>query len=151
MRSITGVSFKGMGNHWALAATGVLASVGLAGCPTVDLGDTPSQIALCNPAKGLAYFISDIEPKYFLLPDPVNGCAKGGCHDLQHGGLALQTATPVDDAANYRATQEYISCGNPMASELLEAPLAGVEGHSGGDIFPNVSDPRVVDLLAWFQ
>ena len=123
----------------------------LAGCPTVDLGDTPADIGLCNPSKGLAYFISDIEPKYFKLPDTTNGCAQSSaCHELEHG-LALERTAPVDDQANYRITQGYLNCGQPMASELLTKPLAGVDGHGGGDIFASVSDPAVVDFLAWFQ
>ncbi len=141
---------KGMGNHWAFAATGVLA-LALGGCPTVDLGDTPSDIGSCNPSGGLAYFISDIEPKYFKLSDTVNGCAQSAsCHDQEHG-LALQRIAPVDDMANYRVTQGYLNCGQPMASELLTKPLAGIDGHGGGDIFASTSDPAVVDFLAWFQ
>jgi hypothetical protein len=137
---------KGMGNHWAVGAFCVLA---LAACPTVDLGDSPPDIGLCNPSKGLQYFISDIEPKYFELPDAVNGCARdSSCHDQAHG-LTLERIEP-DDAVNYRVTQGYLNCGDPMASELLTKPLAGIDGHGGGDIFQTTSDARVVDFLAWF-
>ena len=57
---------KGMGYHGAMAACLVL---GTHGCPTVDLGDTPSEIGAGNPAKGIDYFTSDIEPKYLKLTD----------------------------------------------------------------------------------
>jgi hypothetical protein len=66
------IVIKGMGHRWAIAALCVLA---LPGCPTVDLGDTPSDIGACNPSGGVDYFISDIEPKYLKIPDPTNGCA----------------------------------------------------------------------------
>lgn len=122
----------------------------LGACPTVDLGDSPPDIGLCNPAQGLAYFISDIEPKYFKLGDPVNSCARSSsCHQDAHG-LAL-AVDPTDDMANYTISQGYLNCGDPVASELLTKPLAGIDPHGGGDIFANTSDPAVVDFLAWFQ
>lgn len=125
-------------------------ALGLAGCPTVDLGDTPAEIAACNPAKGIDYFRSDIQPKFFKLTDPA-GCGRNSaCHDQAHG-LTLDRSTPIDDTANYRVTQGYLNCGSPTASPLLTKPLAGVEGHGGGDLFPSLSDPAVVTFLQWFQ
>jgi hypothetical protein len=139
---------KGMGNRWAFAAFCVL---GLAGCPVVDLGDTPPDIGACNPSKGIAFFISDIEPKFLKLPDAATGCARGSqCHDQSHG-LTLDRTVPYDDAVNYKVTQGYLNCGQPMASQLLTKPLAGIDGHGGGDIFPNASDPAVATFLMWFQ
>src|SRR5262245_46428931 len=83
-----------MGHHWASAACCVLA---LTACPTVDLGDTPSDIGSCNPAKGIDYFKSDIEPKYLQLTDTTTGCARNTmCHDQSHG-LALDRTDPIDD------------------------------------------------------
>jgi hypothetical protein len=131
-----------MGNRWALAL------LVLSGCPTIELGDEPAAIGICYPDQGLPYFVSTIEPRYFLLQDPVNGCARSMCHDSQHGGLSL---SPADDMANFRSTQAYIRCGDPLSSPLLTKPLAGVDGHEGGDIFTTTSDPRVVDFVAWFQ
>lgn len=125
-------------------------ALGSAGCPTVDLGDTPADIAACNPAGGMAYFVSDIQPKFFKLPDP-GGCAKSAsCHDQAHG-LTLDRVAPVDDVANYRVTQSYLNCGSPMASRLLTKPLAGVDGHGGGDIFPGLNDAAVQTFIMWFQ
>lgn len=136
-----------MANQWALTACYAL---GLAGCPTVDLGDTPAEISGCNPMKGMAYFVSDIEPKFFKLSD-AGGCARNGaCHDEAHG-LTLDRSAPVDDAANYRVTQLYLNCGSPMASQLLTKPLAGLDGHGGGDLFASQSDPAVQTFLMWFQ
>src|ERR1700733_7312624 len=138
-----------MGNHWAFAAGCVLA---LSGCPTVDLGDPPPDIGLCNPMGGIDYFQSDIEPNYLKLSDPVNSCARSSsCHAMAHG-LAIDTGDdPNALMSNYRLVQGYLDCGVPPASELLTKPLAGVDGHGGGDIFANLQDPAVVDFLAWFQ
>lgn len=125
-------------------------ALGLAGCPTVDLGDTPADIAACNPAKGMAYFVSDIQPKFFKLADST-GCAQtGSCHDQAHG-LTLDRLAPIDDVANYRLTQSYLNCGSPIASRLLTKPLAGVDGHGGGDIFPSANDAAVQTFIMWFQ
>jgi hypothetical protein len=138
----------GMGNHQAFA---VLCALALGACPTVDLGDTPAEIGACNPAKGIDYFKSDIEPKFFKLADTTNGCARSGsCHDQAHG-LTLDRTVPIDDAANYKVSQGYLNCGQPQASLILTKPLAGIEGHGGGDIYPNLSDPAVVTFLQWFQ
>jgi hypothetical protein len=136
-----------MGNHWALLAC----CVALCGCPTVDLGDTPPDIGLCNPAGGIDYFVSTIEPQYLKVGDTTNGCARSTqCHDGNHG-LALKVSPSVDDMANYRVTQLYINCGQPQASQLLTKPLKGVDFHVGGDLFQDTSDPAVQAFLGWFQ
>lgn len=137
-----------MGNHWSFAAICALA---LTACPTVDLGDTPPDIGACNPTKGVDYFKSDIEPMFLKLPDTTNGCGRSAsCHDQAHG-LTLDRIAPIDDVANYKVTQGYLNCGQPMASLLLTKPLAGIEGHGGGDIYPDVNDPAVQTFLKWFQ
>lgn len=136
-----------MGGHWAFAACCALA---LTGCPTVDLGDNPPDIGLCNPAQGLAYFQSDIWPKYLHPSDVTKDCVKAGCHQLEHG-LTLDATAPVDYARNYRVTQSYLNCGQPIASVLVTKPLAGIDAHGGGDLFADPSDPAVQTFLAWFQ
>jgi len=122
----------------------------LTGCPTVDLGDTPPDIGLCNPSGGLAYFQSDIWPKVLASSDASRSCIKAGCHDGMHG-LTLQVQDPIDYPRNYRIVQSYLNCGQPTASLLLTKPLAGVEAHGGGDLFPDLNDPAVMTFLAWFQ
>ena len=139
---------KGMGNRGAIGAFCVLV---LAGCPVVDLGDTPPDIGACNPSKGIAFFTSDIEPKFLKLADTTNGCARSGsCHDQAHG-VTLDRTVPFDDTVNYKVVQGYLNCGQPMASQLLTKPLAGIDGHGGGDIFANSADPAVATFLMWFQ
>jgi hypothetical protein len=122
----------------------------LAGCPTVDLGDTPEDVGLCNPAQGETYFEQMIWPTY------LNGagnkqCTMGGCHD-QNGQSALRFKTnPIDYPGNYKASLIYLNCGSPQTSELLVKPLAGVEPHGGGDIFADMNDPAVKVFLDWFN
>jgi hypothetical protein len=137
------------------ARSAVLACLGsaclalLAGCPTVDLGDTPTEIGLCNPAGGEAYFEQQIWPSYVIRNNADTSCAKVGCH--VGGGTGLDFPAQVDYAAAYRRTQLYLNCGSPDASPFLTKPLAGIEPHGGGDIFPNENDPAVQIFLAWFK
>lgn len=155
--------FPRMGTHRSLAARGarlmrarrLVISVGcsaslvvaLAGCPTVDLGDTPTEIGLCNPAGGLQYFQDEIWPKY--ITGASKSCATAMCH--VNGGNGLDFPGAVDYPAFYRRTQLYLNCGTPSASLLLTKPLAGIEPHGGGDIFTSESDPNVQIFLDWFK
>jgi hypothetical protein len=146
-----------MGNHrcrtvpWTVLLASV-ATVALgAGCPTVDLGDTPSDIGLCNPAGGLAYFRDQIWPSFVRPTDAIRGCTRaGGCHN-EAGGNALGFRTdPVDVAFNYRQTQIYLNCGQPAASELRTKPLAGIDPHGGMDLI-TAGDTADVVFLGWFE
>ncbi len=121
----------------------------LAGCPTVDLGDSPPDIGLCNPSGGISYFETMIEPQFLKLSDSANSCARSTACHLKSHGLALDPNAPV--TTNYRVCQGYLNCGQPHASVLLTKPLAGIDGHGGGDIFTSDSDPAVQTFLMWFQ
>ena len=137
----------------AALALAVALAVALGGCPTVDLGDQPPDVGLCNPAKGMAYFMSDVWPKFLTVPDAGSmkrNCAQAGCHDLAHG-MILDPRMPIDYAKNYRVVQTYLNCGSPATSELLTKPLAGQDAHGGGDIFADTNDPAVQAFLGWFQ
>ena len=140
-----------MGSHRSSAVAGgaacALLSGLLAGCPTVDLGDTPTEIGLCNPTGGEQYFQDQIWPKF--VNNPTMSCAQAACHVA--GGNGLDFPMPVDYPTAYRRTQIYLNCGTPEASPLLTKPLAGLDPHGGGDIFPNDSDPAVQVFLAWFK
>jgi hypothetical protein len=124
----------------------------LAGCPTVDLGDTPSEIGTCNPAGGRDYFTYVIWPQYVRQDNMLTGCTRAnGCHNETGGnGLSFQTGATIDLNFNYRQAQQYLKCGQPMASEFLTAPLAGIDAHDGGDIF-QPDDPEVQLFLDWFK
>jgi hypothetical protein len=126
-----------------------LAIAPLTGCPTVDLGDTPTEIGLCNPPGGLQYFQDQIWPSYVIRDNGATSCARVGCHTA--GGNGLDFPPQIDFAAAYKRTQLHLNCGSPEASPFLTKPLSGIEPHGGGDIFPNVEDPAVQIFLAWFQ
>ena len=38
----------------------------------------------------------------------------------------------------------------PIASQLLTKPLAGIDGHGGGDLF-TTSDPQYTVFINWFR
>jgi len=125
----------------------------LAGCPTVDLGDTPTELGLCNPSGGVQYFKDQIWPNFIIRTDPNVSCAKGGCHVAGGNGLdfPMTVSTTGDYSAAYKRTQNYLNCGTPDASLMLTKPLSGIDPHSGGDIFPNKDDAAVQIFLAWFK
>jgi hypothetical protein len=120
----------------------------LGGCPTVDLGDTPSDIGVCNPAGGIEYFEAMIWPEYIKPMDGTRGCSKTSCHG--EGGTSPNFRTmPVDFVVNYRVAQNFLNCGQPMMSDLLTKPMAGINAHGGGELFPP-SDASVQIFLDWF-
>src|SRR4051794_26312462 len=89
-----------------------LAFLGLiAGCPTVDLGDTPTEIGLCNPPGGVQYFQDQIWPNYVVRSNPTESCARVGCHVA--GGNGLDYPATVDYAVAYRRSQIYLNCDTP--------------------------------------
>jgi hypothetical protein len=86
---------------------------------------------------------------YLKISDTTNGCARNSmCHDQAHG-LAL-SRTVGDDMLNYRVSQGYLNCGQPKASEFLTRPLAGIDGHGGGDLFTTGSI-EYTTFLGWFD
>ena len=91
----------------------------------------------------------EIVPNYLKLSSPM-GCGRdGGCHNRAHG-LALDlSAGALNSAANYRVTQQYLNCGQPRQSPLLTKPLAGEDGHGGGDLV-NVDSTEMNTFLGWF-
>jgi len=142
---------EGMGNHRSSTVLGILALGLLAGCPTIDLGDTPSDIGLCNPPGGVEYFTDKIWPEFVRPTDMMKGCLRAsGCHG-EGGGTGLTFKTmPVDYAFNYRQTQIDLNCGTPAESKLLQKPLAGVLPHQGMDLF-TMTDPQYSVFLDWFK
>jgi hypothetical protein len=124
----------------------------LAGCPTVDLGEEPPDIGACIPNGGMDYFQNTIWPVVLHPADATKDCAKSGCHQAPGGagGLGFSTNVPADFVEDYQAAQHELNCTTPTASLLLTKPLAGVDGHGGGDIF-TMSDPQYQAFLNWFK
>ena len=46
-------------------------------------------------------------------------------------------------------TLQYLNCGQPRQSSLLTKPLAGEDGHGGGDLIQNGS-AEMMTFLMWF-
>ena len=137
-----------MGNRALLGTLGLLL---FAGCPTVDLGDNPSGVGLCNPAGGVEYFEAEIWPNYIKPMDATRGCTKAGdCHGEASSNAPQFRTMPVDFPTNFRQTQIYLNCGQPMMSDLLTKPLMGINAHGGGDLIPP-NDPSVQIFLDWFS
>ncbi len=129
--------------------------LGVAGCPTVDLGDSPQDIGLCNPAGGVEYLRDELWPKFIRPLDGAAGCTRsGGCHSESGGNaLALRgsvTLSDTDAAFNYRQTQLYLNCGQPAASPLLTKPLGGIDPHGGDDLITQ-GDAAEAAFLGWFR
>lgn len=143
-----------MGSRRGFTFVLALCACSLAGCPTVDLGDTPADIGMCNPTQGAQYFEQQVWPNFVVRNNISSSCirAGGGCHD-QTGGNALSFQTaPIDFKANYKAAQVYLNCGTPMMSELLTKPLQGIDDpHGGGNVFVDTNDPGVQVFLGWFK
>ncbi len=137
-----------MGLHRAFVACALVACGALAGCPTVDLGDTPPDPGVCNPSGGIDYFTTMIWPNYLTVSGSKNCAQSSGCHLMAHG-LALDPGPPVDYAAMYRLSQQYLNCGTPTASQLYTKPT-NFDGHGGGQIF-TASDPQATVFLNWFN
>ncbi|HVV84748.1 MAG TPA: hypothetical protein VHE35_16900 [Kofleriaceae bacterium] len=121
----------------------------LAGCPTVDLGDTPPDPGVCRPDR--SYFDSTIWPMYLAPSDEAHSCVKGGCHGDDRGvsALRLDTTEPIDLARNYDVATRFLNCGTPEASLLYTKPLRGLENHGGGDIF-TATDAQADVFRMWF-
>ena len=125
----------------------------VAGCPTVDLGDTPTDIGLCNPPGGPDYFRDVIWPDFVRPSDGQKGCTKtGSCHNEAGGnGLAFKTSPAPDFPFNYRQAQLFLNCGTPEASLLLTKPLDTTEPHGGGNLIISGTDDALIQkFLAWF-
>ena len=97
------------------------------------------------------YFETMIWPTY-LNGAGSKQCTKSACHDPSgQSALRFELAMPIDYQTNYKATQIYLNCGDAGRSELLTKPLAGIDPHGGGDIFPDQNDPAVQVVLDWFS
>ncbi|HEY8146802.1 MAG TPA: hypothetical protein VIG06_29180 [Kofleriaceae bacterium] len=124
-------------------------AMGSAGCPTVDLGETPVSPGSCRPDP--AYYRDVIWPDFVDVADTTKSCVgDAACHRIEDGRSALRfTTNPVDDNRNYDNMTRFLNCGAPEASAALTKPLSGVDPHGGGDLFTPGSDPETT-FLEWF-
>jgi hypothetical protein len=109
----------------------------LAGCPTVDLGDQPPVPGDCQPDP--AEFEATIWPMALSTGDDATTCVKANCHSQATGrsGLRLieNPSGAADHAANYESVIRFLNCAAPRSSRLLTKPVAGIDGHGGGDLW----------------
>lgn len=127
-----------------------VALTGLAACPTIDLGEDPSNPAVCRPDP--QYFREVIWPQYLAPADTSKSCVNAtGCHSQSTGrsALRLDASMSPDLDRNYQIAIRFLNCGTPSASPLLTKPLAGQDSHGGGDVFTS-SDPAVATFEGWF-
>jgi len=121
-----------------------------AGCPTVDLGETPVSPGACRPDP--AYFADVMWPEFFSPADQTVSCVgDSGCHRVEDGRSALRFATsePIDFDGNYDVVIRFLNCAAPEASAALTKPEGGVDPHGGGDLFQPGSGPEAT-FLQWF-
>jgi hypothetical protein len=128
------------------------AALCLAGCPTVDLGDTPPDPGQCRPDRG--YFEDVIWPQFIAPADAELSCVDAvGCHRANDGRSGFRVSVPsggaIDFDANYDSVVFFLNCTDPAASRLLTKPMSGVQEHAGGNLFAP-GDPAVDVFLQWF-
>jgi hypothetical protein len=136
----------------------LLGVVFLTACPTVDLGDNPTDLGVCIPAGGIDYFRDEIWTKYVRHGGAMACTQTGGCHNEAGGNeLAFKTQgcnfSDANDPCwtfNYRHVQNFLSCATPSESELMVKPLAGRTAHGGGDLV-QTGDAAYMAFLAWFM
>ena len=88
-------------------------------------------------------------------------CSASGCHDQAagSGGAFKIFANPqpgsTEMLANCFAAKAFANLDNPAQSNLLLEPLQGVSSisgtHTGGDIFPDTTDPCYQAIFSWIS
>jgi len=113
--------------------------LGLAACPTVDLGDTPVTPPLCRPSLEDFKKVGGIWDVAVDPPDQTKSCiANAGCHAQATGRSALRLINPptaLDWDTNLDEIAQFLDCASPSNSLFIQKPEAGVEPHLGGDLW----------------
>jgi hypothetical protein len=115
----------------------------LAGCPTVDLGDTPVTPPLCRPSLDTFKMEGGIWDVAVDPPDMTKSCvANAGCHAQATGRSALRLISKPRDqmldsdwSTNLDVIARFLNCPTPASSEFITKPEAGVDPHLGGDLW----------------
>lgn len=137
----------------SLSAVAVLVSGCGSGVPSgsTQTGLTLDCLVFQDPTTGIN--------RIFDLDLGGRTCSAGGCHSVNGGsGGAFKiypNATPgtLQMEANFLAAKGFANLTSPSDSKLLLEPLAGAQSivgsHTGGDIFPDSSDPNYMTIYTW--
>jgi hypothetical protein len=114
----------------------------LAGCPTIDLGETPVTPPLCRPSLDTLKKPGGVWDVAVNPSDPQKSCvAMAGCHAQATGRSALRLIpmpqSDADWAQNLDEIAQFLDCASPSESLFVTKPEAGVESHLGGDLWEN--------------
>ena len=141
----------------SLGASCVLLAA-LAGCPTVDLGDTPTDIGLCNPPGGVEYFQERIWPE-FVRPGNANSCTKAGVtinREVDVPPQGVGTLTLEFDVFGYttgtpRVEVDWVSSGMPAGTTFnlaYDIDGGGVIGVDEG-LVEGTDNPVVINYASF--
>jgi hypothetical protein len=115
----------------------------LAGCPTIDVGDTPVEPPQCKPDSQKFQDPGGIWDVAIDPADQTKSCiSQNGCHSQATGRSALRlVAKPraqlsaAEWQTNYEVVTNFLNCSTPKESPFITKPLAGVDPHLGGDLW----------------
>ncbi len=130
----------------------------VAGCPTVDLGETPVQPPLCRPSLERFREPGGIWDTAINPPDVAVSCVgRDACHSQSTGRSALRLITPpitdTDWTTNLDVVARFLNCSTPSASLFITKPEAGVDPHLGGDLWTCAGDgcEPISTIEAWID
>jgi hypothetical protein len=138
----------------------VVVFVFLAGCPTVDLGDTPVQPPLCRPNLQKFREPGGIWDTAVAPASEAASCvSRGGCHAQATGRSALRLIvrprdqmTDSDWSTNLDVVARFLNCSTPSDSLFITKPLSGLDPHLGGDLWTCVGECEPVRTVeAWIE
>src|SRR5262245_55001775 len=121
-----------------------------AACGTVDVGDTPADVASCRPSK--QFFVDQIWPNFLAKEYKGKHCYDSGCHDAsgRRGGLILvppasPTGVPLSPEweAMYKGVTENVLCTNVSSSRLL-TKTDGRQMHGGLQLIDPAGDEETL-------
>jgi hypothetical protein len=129
----------------------------LAGCPTIDVGDTPVEPPKCRPSTDTFQKAGGIWDVAIDPADQTKSCiAQNGCHSQATGRSALRLVTKpramltaADWQTNYDVVTNFLNCSTPKESPFVTKPLAGVDPHLGGDLWTGMEPANTVEL--WIE
>jgi len=120
----------------------------LAGCPTVDLGDTPTRSA-CATRGGLQYFQDQIWPNYVIRTDPATSCAKVAAVTSPAATGSISRDGRLPELVQARAALPQL-----RHARSQPVPDQATRGHRPARWWRHLREhqrPRRADLLDWFK